>query len=110
MFRRLPKPTLLGFRFNASTHQRTMSPLAVLHASQLITLSGPKRPRVGAEMSELAIIRDGGMLIRNNRIELVGPSDAIVRKAGNAEIIDARGHVVLPGFIDAHTHLVFAGK
>jgi len=84
--------------------------LAVLHASQLITLSGPKRPRVGAEMSELAIIRDGGMLIRNNRIELVGPSDAIERKAGNAEIIDARGHVVLPGFIDAHTHLVFAGN
>ena len=87
-----------------------MKSLAVLHASQLITLSGPKRPRVGAEMSELAIIRDGGMLIRNNRIELVGPSDAIERKAGNAEIIDARGHVVLPGFIDAHTHLVFAGN
>src|SRR5207247_6237126 len=87
-----------------------MSSLAVLHASQLITLSGPKRPRGGAEMSELAIIRDGGMLIRNNRIELVGPSDAIERKAGNAEIIDARGHVVLPGFIDAHTHLVFAGN
>ena len=87
-----------------------MRSLAVLHASQLITLAGPKRPRVGADMSELAIIRDGGMLIRNNRIELVGPSDAIERKAGNAEIIDARGHVVLPGFIDAHTHLVFAGN
>ena len=44
-----------------------MSSLAVLHASHLVTLAGPKRPRVGCEMSELAIIHDGGMLIRNGK-------------------------------------------
>src|SRR5437763_11630191 len=110
MFRRLPKPTLLGFRFNASTHQRTMSPLAVLHASQVVTLSGPKRPRVGAEMSELAIISDGGMLIRDGKIERVGPSDEIEKNVGDEEIVDAGGRVVMPGFVDAHTHLVFAGN
>jgi len=76
----------------------------------MVTLAGPKRPRVGAELSELGIIRDGGLLIRNGRIELVGPSGEIKKKAGDAEIIDARGKVVLPGFVDAHTHLVFAGN
>lgn len=87
-----------------------MKSLAVLHASQLVTLSGPKRPRVGAEMSELAIIRDGGMLIREGRIETIGSSEQIDEIVSDAEIVDAGGRVVFPGFVDAHTHLVFAGN
>jgi imidazolonepropionase len=89
--------------------------LAVLHASQLVTLPGPTRPRVGKEMSALAIIRGGGMLIRDGKIDIVGTSDEIEKKAGDAvraglAVVDAGGRVVLPGFVDAHTHLVFAGN
>ena len=87
-----------------------MSSLAVIHAAQLVTLAGPKRPRVGAGMADLAIIRDGGMLIRDGKIDSVGPSDEIEKKSRGAEIVDAGGRVVLPGFVDAHTHLVFAGN
>src|SRR6266436_7642666 len=87
-----------------------MKSLAVLHVSQLVTLVGPRRPRAGAEMSELAIIRDGGMLIRDGQIDFVGPSEEIERKSDGAEIVDAGGRVILPGFVDAHTHLVFAGN
>ena len=87
-----------------------MKSLAVLHASQLVTLAGPKRPRVGAEMSELGIIRNGGMLIRDGTIDMIGPSNEIEKKSRDAEIVDASGRVVLPGFVDAHTHLVFAGN
>src|SRR5262245_21006370 len=87
-----------------------MNSLAILHASQLVTLTGPKRPRVGTELSALGIIRDGGMLIRNGTIERVGPSDEIEKNISDAEIVDARGRVVMPGFVDAHTHLVFAGN
>ncbi len=87
-----------------------MSFLAVLQASQLVTLAGPKRPRVGAELSEIGIIRDGGMLIRDGKIDMIGPSDEIEKELGGAEIVDAGGRVVLPGFVDAHTHLVFAGN
>ena len=87
-----------------------MSSLAVLHASQLVTLSGPKRPRVGTELSALGIIRNGGMLIRDGKIERVGPSDEIEKNVGDAEVVDAGGRVVMPGFVDAHTHLVFAGN
>jgi imidazolonepropionase len=61
-------------------------------------------------MCELAIIRDGGMLIRDGNISMVAPSDQIEKNASGAEIVDAGGRVVLPGFVDAHTHLVFAGN
>src|SRR5437016_9117317 len=61
-------------------------------------------------MSEVAIIRDGGMLIRDGKIDSVGPSSEIEKRSRDAEIVDAGGRVVLPGFVDAHTHLVFAGN
>jgi imidazolonepropionase len=86
-------------------------PVAVLHAAQLVTLVGPKRPRVGAELKELAIINDGGMLVRDGRIEQLGPSNEIAKTLpADAEVIDANGKVVLPGFVDAHAHPVFAGN
>jgi len=61
-------------------------------------------------MSELGIIRDGGVLIRDGRVGMVGTSDEIEKNVGNAEVVDVGGRVVLPGFVDAHTHLIFAGN
>jgi imidazolonepropionase len=87
-----------------------MSAFTVLHASQLVTVAGPKHPRASAEMSELAIIRDGGMLFRDGKIEKVGPSAEIEKNVGDGEVADAHGRVVMPGFVDAHTHLIFAGN
>ena len=98
-----------------------MSALALLHASQLVTLRGPARPRVGKEMSDLGIIADGGMIIRDGQIAFVGTTKEVEKNLteifgqvpgghGEVETIDARGRVVLPGFVDAHTHLVFAGE
>jgi imidazolonepropionase len=61
-------------------------------------------------MLDLAIIPDGGMLIRDGRIMAVGPSHEVRKGVSkDAQIIDARGRTVLPGFVDAHTHTVFAG-
>jgi imidazolonepropionase len=50
------------------------------------------------------------MLIHDGKIEKVGPSDEIEKDLGDAEFVDANGRVVIPGFVDAHTHLVFAGN
>jgi imidazolonepropionase len=85
--------------------------LAVINCSQLVTLSGPSRPRVGGEMRELSIISDGAMLIRDGRIAITGARREI-EKAGGSDclVIDAGGRIVLPGFVDAHTHPVFAGN
>jgi imidazolonepropionase len=80
----------------------------ILGCSELLTLAGPMRPRAGEELRELAIIRDGAMRIHDGVIEWVGARrDA---DTSGAEILDAGGRVVMPGFVDAHTHPVFAGN
>jgi imidazolonepropionase len=84
--------------------------LAVLHAAQLVTLAGPKRERVGDELNEVGIIRDAGLLIDGERVAAVGTSAEIEKRCGGGDIINATGRIVLPGFVDAHTHLVFAGN
>lgn len=83
--------------------------LAIINCSQVVTLAGPARPRVGAELRELGII-EGALLIRDRLIERVG-TKAEIEKLINAAttVVDAGGRVVLPGFVDAHTHPVFAG-
>ena len=87
-----------------------MSDLAVLHCSQLVTLGGLRRARTGAEMRDLGIVPDGAMRIRDGRILAVGRREEIERGlSGDAQVIDAQGRIVLPGFVDAHTHPVFAG-
>lgn len=85
--------------------------LALINCSQLVTLAGPARPRVGAELRELAIMPDGALFVRGNRIERVGPRAEIERFIGSdCEVIDAGRRAVLPGFVDAHTHPVFGGN
>jgi imidazolonepropionase len=85
-----------------------VSRIAVVGCSELLTLAGPLRPRIGQELRDLAIIRDGALVIQDGVIERVGArSDVAI---GDAQIIDAGGRVVMPGFVDAHTHPVFAGN
>jgi imidazolonepropionase len=76
--------------------------------SQLLTLRGPV-PRRGRALAELGIIRDGALLTHDDRIVAVGPRRRIERlpKARRAEKLDLGGRVVLPGFVDSHTHLIF---
>jgi imidazolonepropionase len=84
--------------------------LAVVNCSQIVTLAGPARPRVGPELRELGIITRGGMLVRDGRIEKVGNTDEIEPLVNaDTEVVDARGQVLMPGFVDAHTHPVFSG-
>ncbi|HYE13880.1 MAG TPA: hypothetical protein VD968_05495, partial [Pyrinomonadaceae bacterium] len=84
--------------------------LFVFNCSQLVTLAGPRRPRVGAEMRELSIIEGGAMLVRGGRIAAVGAREDVEPLAGaGCEFIDAGWRVVTPGFVDAHAHPVFAG-
>jgi len=84
--------------------------LAIVNCSQLVTVAGPARPRTGSEMRELGIIERGAISIRGSRIERVGTTNEIQSLIDNdCKIVDAGGRVVLPGFVDAHTHPVFAG-
>src|ERR1022692_2545537 len=88
-----------------------MTDLAVLNCRQLVTLAGPPCARSGPAMGELAIITDGALHVRDGRIAAAGPRAEIERAlSAGTEIVDAGGRIVLPGFIDAHTHPVFAGN
>jgi imidazolonepropionase len=85
-------------------------PLAVVNCGQLVTLGGPARPRVRHELLELSIIEHGAMFIRNGAIERVGPQATLMSEfSSDYDVLDARNRVVLPGFVDAHTHPIFAG-
>ena len=84
--------------------------LAVVNCSQLVTLDGPARPRVGPELRELGIVVNGGMFVRDGVIERIAGRDEIESLIdSDTEVVDALGRVVLPGFVDAHTHPVFGG-
>ncbi|MDX6447512.1 MAG: imidazolonepropionase [Blastocatellia bacterium] len=84
--------------------------LAVLNCSQVVTLAGAKRARTGGDLRQLSIIDDGAMLIRGDRLEAVGRRREIESLiTGDCEVVDAEHRVVMPGFVDAHTHPVFAG-
>jgi len=84
---------------------------AVVNIGQLVTLAGPTRPRVGAEMLELAILQDAALIVENGRILSVDRySNLREQVAAATTVIDAQGSLVTPGFVDAHTHLVFAGN
>jgi imidazolonepropionase len=85
--------------------------VAVVNIGQLATLAGSPRPRVGAELRELGLIKNAVLVVENGRILAAGAYSQLcssIRK--DAEIIDAQQRLVTPGFVDAHTHLVFAGN
>ena len=85
--------------------------LILVNRKQLVTLAGPAVPRVGHDLNDLGIIQDGAFWARDGKIQRVGTWDEIKADAPeDADTIDAEGCIVLPGFVDAHTHLVFGGS
>jgi len=80
----------------------------IKNAGQLLTLACSGRPKRGKEMLELGIIKGGAVLIEDGIIVDVGKTEALKEESAD-EVIDAKGKLVMPGFVDAHTHLVFAG-
>ncbi|MCD6425815.1 MAG: imidazolonepropionase [Anaerolineales bacterium] len=76
-------------------------------ASQVLTLAGG--PQRGDRLGDLGLIQDGAVLFRDGRILETGPSQELLRKYPDEEKQDAAGKVVMPGFVDPHTHVIWAG-
>jgi imidazolonepropionase len=84
--------------------------LVIKNAAELVTCRG-MAPKTGSAMGEIGSISDGAMWIEDGIIKRVGTTDAVLcgLDVADAEVIDATGRCVLPGFVDPHTHFLFAG-
>ncbi len=87
-----------------------MYSLLIKNCTQLLTFRG-QPPKRGAGQSDLGLIEDGFVAIEKGRIAAVGTMKDLDRKnvRKKTKVIDAKGRVVMPGLIDCHTHLIFAG-
>jgi imidazolonepropionase len=81
--------------------------MLIHNASQLIALTS--QPQRGKDLGTLNIIEQGAMLIHGESIVAVGTSEELLQKYPNERRLDVHGKVVMPGLIDPHTHLVWAG-
>ena len=84
--------------------------LIIKNASEIVTCSGFSA-KSGMEMNQLHIIKDGAIVVEDGLIVAVGNAKDLLAKADleNCTVLDAAGKIVLPGFIDSHTHFIFAG-
>ncbi len=82
--------------------------MLVHSASQLLALAGP--PQRGKGLGQLHIIEDGAILIKDGMIQKVGKSNQLLEEFPREDRVDADHKVVLPGFVDPHTHAVWAGS
>ena len=83
--------------------------LLIHNAAQLLTLASPGGPKRGAAMGDLGIVPDGAVAIRDGLVLATGPAEELAPQVRAESTLDAEGRVVLPGFVDPHTHLVWAG-
>jgi imidazolonepropionase len=79
------------------------------NAAQLVGVTDALRKR-GRAMRDLGIISGGSLLVRDGLIDWLGPTADLPPLPADVQVIDASGQVLLPGFIDSHTHLIFAGS
>jgi imidazolonepropionase len=83
--------------------------LIVTNIGQLVTCASGGKPKRGAEMCDVRLIENGAVAITDGKFIGVGNRDSIEAEYTAAEFIDVGGKAVCPGFVDPHTHIVFAG-
>ncbi len=84
--------------------------LIIYNSSNLITLAGNENYRTGTQMSDLGIIKNGAAAINNGQIVGISNTSDILNKYSALKKVDAQDKLVMPGFVDCHTHLVFGGS
>jgi imidazolonepropionase len=84
--------------------------LLIYDAAEVLTVASPDGPKRGEAMAALGVIHEGAVAIRDGRILDVGPSEELRSQVRAEQTLYAGGRVIMPGFVDPHTHLVWAGE
>lgn len=98
-------------RKTARSRTKEKADLLIVNADELVTIAGANdKPRIGNQMRDIGVIRDGAIAIQEGRIAAVGKT-ADVKSTFKADVvISANGKTVTPGLVDPHTHLIFSGS
>jgi imidazolonepropionase len=89
--------------------RRAKADLLIVNIGQLATPRG-RKPATGEKMSSLRLVRDAAVAIKDESIAAAGPQEKVGREYLGEKELDAGGRLVTPGFVDPHTHMVFAGS
>jgi imidazolonepropionase len=85
--------------------------LVVRNAAQVVCVAADgSRRKCGADLRNIHIREQASVILRGERIDWLGPTSALPPLPPYAQVLDATGKTVLPGFVDSHTHLIFAGS
>ncbi len=83
--------------------------LIIHNAKQLVTCSSDGKAKKGKQMQDVGIIEDGAVAVVDELIEAVGKSDEILNEFESEDVFDAKQKSVTPGFVECHTHIIYAG-
>jgi imidazolonepropionase len=98
------------FRARISEINSMKADLVISNIGQLVTCASGGKAKRGADMADVGEIRNAAVAISAGKILAAGNSAEILREHGETEVFDAGGRAVCPGFVDPHTHIVFAGN
>jgi imidazolonepropionase len=82
----------------------------IIYNSQLVTCASGGKPKRHGEMRDAGLVENGAVAVFEGKILAVGKTGEILREFESENMIDAGGKVVAPGFVECHTHIVFAGN
>jgi imidazolonepropionase len=111
--RSTPTPERIRRKASNDNNFKPQIDLIIIHANELVTMDTIYgAPRIGEDMNNLAIIRDGAVAISRDSIIFVGTTKELIERFPPNEetiIIDASNRLVTPGLVDSHTHIIFDG-
>lgn len=83
--------------------------LLISNIGQLVTCAGSRAPKRGAALDRVEVLADAAVAVTGGAIVAIGRTDDLRQTHNAAQTLDAEGRAVVPGFVDCHTHVVYAG-
>lgn len=81
----------------------------LIHSAMQVVTCASDLPKRGVAMRDVGLVSDGAVVVKDGRILAIGPTESIRERYSARQTINANGKVVCPGFVDPHTHVVYAG-